>query len=64
VKQSNEQRYYDALKLITQYGQPDRLRRQSEREYGLSYEQALEFAYENVISEARFALGKRRRPRA
>ena len=60
--QSNEQRYFDALKKITRFMYPRQLRRCSEADYGLPYEEALEYAYENVIEEAKQALGKRRRP--
>lgn len=44
------------LKRINKYQSPERLRKSSEREYGLEYEEALEMAYENVLSEARDAL--------
>lgn len=61
-KQSNEQRYFDALKRITKYAPPDNLRRHSEQVYGLPFEEALEYAYENVISEATAAVKGKRRP--
>ena len=38
-----------ALRTIsTAYYTPDQLRRNSEKEYGLEYEEALEMAYENI----------------
>lgn len=60
---SNELRYYDALKRIAAYVTPDRLRREAEKSYGLSFEEALEYAYENVVNEARLATKGRRRPK-
>jgi len=60
---SKEQQYYDALKMITKYLQPEKLRRCSEKEYGLEYEDALEYAYENVLLTAREAIRGQRRPK-
>ena len=60
---SKEQQYYNALKRIAAYMPPDKLRRLSEKEYGLSYGEALEFAYENIIDEARLTLKGMRRPK-
>jgi hypothetical protein len=57
-----EQRMYDALKRITRYQTPMQLQRNSEKEYGLQYEEALEYAYENVRQEARLAIKRIRRP--
>lgn len=62
MKQSNEQRYFDALKRITQYQSPDRMRRSSDKDWGLDFEETLEYAYENVIEEARRAIKGKRRP--
>jgi hypothetical protein len=47
---------YAALKRITRYDSPDRLRRTSEKNYGLPYEDALEGAYENIQEEAKCGL--------
>jgi hypothetical protein len=63
LHESNEQRYFDALKRITKYMSPEKLRDHAEEEYGLLFDEALEMAYENVIQEARNALGTRRRPK-
>lgn len=61
---NNEQRYYDALARIARcYASPDELRRTSENRYGLSGEEAIEMAYENVIVEAAEAIRRRKRPR-
>jgi hypothetical protein len=60
---SQELRYYDALKRITQYQTVDQLRRHSEKHWGVCFEEALEMAYENVIEEARIAIRGKRRPK-
>jgi len=57
-----EQRMYDALKRITKYQTPTQLQRGAEKEYGLQYEEALEYAYENMQQEARLAIKGMRRP--
>ena len=62
MKPPNEQRYFDALKRISLYSSVEDLREHSEEEYGLDYEEALEMAYENIIWEAKSALGKNKRP--
>ncbi len=56
----NEQIYFDALRRISAYMSPEQLRRKCQRTYGLEYEEALEYAYENVLDEARVIKGKRR----
>ena len=50
-----EIRLLAALKRISRYQSPESLRRYSERELGLSYTEALEMAYENVLHEAKIA---------
>ncbi len=62
VKPSNEQRYFDALKRITKYQSVERLRRDSENDWGVGYPEALEYAYENVIGDAQRAVHGKRRP--
>lgn len=57
-----EQRLYDALKKITRYDSPDTLRRRSEKDYGLEGDEAIEYAYENVLQEAANAIKGMRRP--
>ena len=47
---------YDALKHITEYIPPAKLHRIAEKQYGLSGEEAIEMAYENVLQEARIAI--------
>jgi len=60
---SREQRLYDALKRITAYSSPDKLRKTSQKTYGLEPEEAIEAAYENVLEEARAAIKGMRRPK-
>lgn len=61
-KPSREQRLYDALKAISQYQSPEKLRKDSFGIYGLDGPEAIEMAYENVIAEARVAIKGMRRP--
>lgn len=56
-------RLYNALKRISKYELPERLQRQAEKEYGLSYEEVLEMAYDNVLIEAKNALIGTRKPK-
>jgi len=52
-----EFRLYCALKLIAKgYDTPSKLRRTCERKCGVSYEEALGFAYENIQAEAAAAI--------
>lgn len=60
---TNEQLYYDALKRITQYQSAERLLRSSEKDWGLSSSEALEYAYENIQQEAKNAIRNKRRPK-
>lgn len=59
---SNEASYFDTLKRIASYQSPEKLRRNAIRQYGLTAEEAIEMAYENVIEEARRAVKGKRRP--
>jgi hypothetical protein len=63
MSKENEQRYYDALKRITLYQSVERLRRSSEKEWGVGYPEALEMAYENIKSDAERAIRGKRRPK-
>lgn len=64
ARQSNEQRYYDALARIAKgYQSTSHLRRDS-REWGLDYGDALEMAYENIQGEAEAAIRGKRRPKS
>lgn len=57
-----ERKLYDALKRITMYEPPERLKRNAEKEYGLKGSEAVEMAYENVLAEAKGAIRAMRRP--
>lgn len=59
---SDAQRYFDALKRITAYMEPEQLRKRSLKMYGIEPEEAIEFAYENVLAEAKAAIRGKRRP--
>ena len=56
-----EERFALALRRICSYMTTDQLRRQSERSYGLEYDEALGMAYDNVRGEAQAALKGYRR---
>ncbi len=58
-----QQRMYDALKRIAhEYDAPARLHKRSEEDYGISGEEAIEMAYENVRADAARAIKGIRRP--
>lgn len=62
LKTPLEFKLYASLRRITGYQSVESLRRYSEKDYGLSTNEALEMAYENVIGEARNGLKGVRRP--
>ena len=63
-KQSNEQHYYDILKHIARnYQSPEQLRRNAEKQYGIDAEEAIEYAYENIMWDARKAIKGKKRPK-
>jgi hypothetical protein len=45
----------NALKKIKAYQSPEKLRKDSSKDWGLDFEEAIEMAYENIQSEAAFA---------
>jgi hypothetical protein len=59
-KQSNEQRYYDALyKIARKYEKSEKLLRldeDSDDGYGISGVETLEYAYDNIQAEAERAI--------
>jgi hypothetical protein len=63
-KENRELRYWESLKQITLYQSPAQLRRTHEKQWGLTYIEALEAAYENMQYDARRAIKGRRRPSA
>lgn len=56
-------RLYEALKVITKYMTPSQVRNRCEKQYGLSYEEALEYAYENIQQTAKSAIRGVRLPK-
>jgi hypothetical protein len=48
--------YFDALRRIAAYSDPEWIREHGEEEWGLPPSECLEMAYENVLSEARRAV--------
>lgn len=56
-----EARFHASLRRIAAYLSPEQLQRRAEKEYGLTYEESLEMAYENVLGEAKAALSGYRR---
>lgn len=44
----------NALKKIKAYQSPQKLRKDSGKDWGLDFEEAIEMAYENIQSEAAF----------
>lgn len=59
-----EIRLYTALKRITCYDPPAKLRKRAQRDYGLDGDEAIEYAYENVLEEAKQGIKGVRLPRA
>lgn len=47
---------HHALKRIAAYDSSDRLRRSSQKDWGVDFEEAIEMAYENVQQEAKNGL--------
>lgn len=45
----------NALKTIGQYQSPDKLRKDSSKDWGLDYPEALEMSYENIQETAKTA---------
>ena len=60
---TREQRLFDALKRITKYMDSETLHLTAEKKYGLSGDEAVEMAYENVRMEAVNAIRGMRRPK-
>jgi hypothetical protein len=59
---SNEQRYYDVLKRIASGYQTSAKLRRNAGQYGCSFEEEIEMAYENIQEEAKRAIKGQRRP--
>ena len=54
---------YAALRRITKYQTVPQLQRSAGKDYGLEFTEALEYAYENVIQEAKNGIKGVRLPR-
>ena len=54
---------WGALKTISKYQTPEQLRRGSRKQYGLEYEEALEYAYENIMWVAKRVLASVKLPK-
>ena len=63
LNSEKEQKLLTALKRISLYDSPEKLRRRAEKDYGLTPHEAIEMAYENVLAEAKEALRGMRQPR-
>lgn len=61
--QEERDAFYWALFAITRYQSPDRLHATAEKQYGLSGDEAVECAYENVLETATQALKGKRKPK-
>lgn len=60
---SDAQDYFDALRRIAKgYQTSDQLRRNA-GQYGLSFEEEIEMAYDNMQNVARRAIYRKRRPK-
>ena len=47
---------YSALKTITQYQSPEKLRKDSKKEWGVDFTDAIEMSYENIQQTAKDAI--------
>jgi len=56
-------RYYDALKRIASYEDPEWILKHGENQWGLPGRECLIMSYENVLDEARRAVKGRKRPK-
>lgn len=43
------------VSIAKEYQTPEQLRRDSEKQYGLAFEEAIEYAYDNIQAQAKFA---------
>lgn len=61
---SNENIYYYALRRIAkEYMTTEQLKRRAEKQYGVSYHEALEMSYDNIQGCAADAIRGKRRPK-
>ena len=65
MNRSHEQEYFDALRQIAHdFHPPEWFEKNAERAYGVSPDEALQMAYENMQRTAANAIRWRRRPAA
>lgn len=43
------------IRISKHYQTSDQIRRDSEKDYGLSFDEAIEYAYDNIQSDAKYA---------
>jgi hypothetical protein len=55
IRQWNQMRH-TLLRISKQYMNSQKLRKESESEYGLEFEESIEMAYDNIQSEAKAAV--------
>ncbi len=55
IQQFNKMRA-TLIKISKQYQKPERLRKDSEKDWGLNYTEAMEMAYENIQTDAHYAV--------
>lgn len=61
---TNEWIYFQALqKIARQYMTTEQLQRKAQKEWGVSYHEALEMSYDNIQAEAREAIRGKRKPK-
>ncbi len=60
---TNERAYFLALKRIAAYMDPEVLQRKGEAMYGVSGQEAVAMAYQNVLDEARQVIRGKRMPK-
>ena len=59
MKIKKEEKFLATLQLIASYKSTVWLKKNATKAYGLSYQEALEFAYENIRAEAKVAVGRK-----
>jgi hypothetical protein len=62
MSKNKELKFYEALKKITGYDSPEKLKKQAQRDYKFSYEELLEKAYKKTIETATRAINGEKRP--
>lgn len=63
VNPAHFRQMYNALQRIKSYQTPEQLRKNSERDWGLDYQETIGMAYENIRQEAKDGLKNVRLPK-